>query len=273
MDTQNPMDLTSNAIVSNVIDCVTEPLLLESSNIQHGFFGRGGGVSTGLYQSLNCGQGSDDNPEHVRENRKRILTYLNSGQLVSVHQIHSADCIDVDEVWQDDQKPQVDAMVTDCPGIALGVLTADCCPVLFYGKKEGGVPVIGAAHAGWKGAIGGVLESTLKHMIQKGAKLDTLCAAIGPTISVASYEVGTEFRQTFLDTDVAYAKFFEERDGALYFNLPLFCEHRLLAAGVVRVANVNLDTYANEDQFFSYRRTTHRDEPDYGRQLSVISIV
>lgn len=237
--------------------------------IRHGFFGRRGGVSTGIYDSLNCGPGSDDNAEHVSENRQRTMKALDmpSTALVTLHQIHSDICLTVSKPWE--KNPQADATVTDVPGLALGVLTADCAPVLFFGRKTTGAPVIGAAHAGWKGAVGGILENTVKAMRGLGAA--EICAAVGPCLGPQSFEVTGEFLQPFLAQDPENRRFFVEDDG-ICFNLPAYVAHRLDLAGVTALPGQAADTYAAEDDFFSYRRSTHRNEPDYGRQLSAIVI-
>jgi polyphenol oxidase len=250
--------------------------LLEACHpqIMHGFFGRQGGVSQGIYSSLNCGAGSADNQDDVQENKRRVVKALGdeSWSLLNLHQVHSPDCVDGNAVWAVCDKPQADAIVTDQPGHVIGILTADCCPVLFYGEKENGDPVIGGAHAGWKGAFAGVLQNTVASMLDKGALKDTLRAVIGPTIGPQSYEVGDEFRKDFLLKDLSYRRFFMENNGGVYFDLPAFCAFVLKEAGVKKVSDVELDTYSNEEKFFSYRRATHRNEPDYGRQVAAIVI-
>lgn len=242
----------------------------------HGFFGRRGGVSTGIYGSLNCGLGSGDSLANVRHNRAAVAMAMgvSPGNLVTAHQIHSAECIVVDRPFDEAVRPQVDAMVTDRPGLALGILTADCGPVLFYGEKQDGAPVIGAAHAGWGGAFKGVLESTVKTMTAKGAISDTIRASIGPCIGRASYEVGQDFIDRFTAADPANDHFFREsrNAGHAMFDLPGYIAARLAGAGVRQVSLTDIDTYVNEGAYFSYRRTTHRGETDYGRQVSVIAI-
>ncbi|MCB1532541.1 MAG: peptidoglycan editing factor PgeF [Alphaproteobacteria bacterium] len=245
-----------------------------SARVSHGFFGRQGGVSEGIYESLNCGQGSGDDPAHVEENRARVAAKLGVGRarLLSLYQIHSDVCLRVTEGWE--ERPEADAHVTDRPGLALSILTADCAPVLFYGEKDDGAPVIGAAHAGWRGAFGGVLESTVGAMKDLGAKPASIRAAIGPCIAKASYEVDDGFVQRFIETDEANEHFFgaAARAGHAMFDLAGYAAARLARAGVKNVSILDLDTCADEAAFFSYRRKTHRNEPDYGRQISAIVI-
>lgn len=248
----------------------------EVSRVFHGFFGRQGGVSRDVYASLNCGRGSADEPDHVVQNIARVegLSGVKRGALLTLHQIHSKECVVVEKPWALQDRPKADAFVTKIPGIALGILTADCGPVLFSGRDADGAPVIGAAHAGWGGAFGGVLEETVAKMIELGAQKDTIEAAIGPCIGQESYEVGAEFVERFIEADPANERFFipSKRDGFMMFDLPGYCKQRLENAGVRKVCVKGLDTYFNEEDFFSYRRATHRSEPDYGRQVSVIAI-
>lgn len=238
----------------------------------HSFLSREDGVSTGIYQGLNCGPGSDDDPDNIRENR-RIAASLIAGRrdtpLVSLYQIHSNKVVTVTSDWGED-RPKADGMVTTQPGIILGILTADCTPVLFADKQAG---VIGAAHAGWQGALGGAVENTVAVMEQCGANRTNIAAAIGPTIQQASYEVGADFEARFLEKDTDFKQFFIAGKDAFHrqFNLPALVESRLRAAGVTHVVNCRIDTYASDDHF-SYRRTTHRGEADYGRQLSGIML-
>ncbi|MDT8344471.1 MAG: peptidoglycan editing factor PgeF [Thermohalobaculum sp.] len=235
----------------------------------HGFFTRQGGVSTGIWAGLNCGPGSDDDPEAVAENRARVAAGLGAGALVSLHQIHSADVVTVTEPWGA-ERPKADAMVTDRPGVALGILTADCAPILFADPEA---RVIGAAHAGWKGAIGGVAEATLDAMTALGARRARITAVIGPTISQRAYEVGPEFVERFLDDDPDHARFFAGgAGGRAQFDLPGFLLARLRAEGVAEAVWTGHCTYADAARFFSYRRATHRGEPDYGRLVSAILI-
>lgn len=243
------------------------------ADVRHGFFTRKGGHSAGLYGSLNCGFGSDDDPDRVRQNRVHVARSLGLGpeRLITVYQVHSPDVVTVTQRWAPDDAPKADAMVTNTPGTALGVLTADCAPVLFADRENG---VVGAAHAGWRGALGGVCEATIAAMETLGAKRDHVFAAIGPSISVSNYEVGDEFHATFMAEDAAYDRFFKpaERENHHMFDLPGFLEHRLAAAEIGSVERSDLCTYEQEPQFYSYRRATHRGEADYGRQISAITL-
>jgi hypothetical protein len=236
------------------------------SGVKHGFFGRKGGVSTGIYESLNIGQGSDDEAQNIRDNRDRIRDALGAEKLLSCFQVHSAKAITVTEPWR--TRPQADAMVTKVPGLALCVLSADCVPVLFADAEAG---VIGAAHAGWKGAIAGVCEATLDAMEAIGAARAQITAAIGPAIQQASYEVGPEFRDTFVgDQEWTDRLFVAGKDDRSHFDLTGYVEAVLLGQGIAAVENLGLDTCALEDDYFSNRRRNHRGEPDYGRNGSVI---
>lgn len=241
--------------------------------IRHGFFSREGGVSSGDYASLNCGLGSDDDPELVKINRARIAASLDVEPdcLLSVYQIHSATAEYVTGPFISDEIPKADALVTDRPGLAIGILTADCTPVLFADPEQG---VIGAAHAGWKGALGGVLESTIELMESLGAKRANIIAAIGPAISWKAYQVGPEFWDTFMESDEESESFFRDDQvtGRFQFDLPGYVEHRLRKLKPGQITNSNLCTYSEEALFFSFRRATHRQEPDYGRQISAISL-
>ncbi len=236
----------------------------------HGFLGATGGVSEGLHASLNCGLGSADDGARVAENRRRAAHEVApAARLVSLHQVHSADCV-IAADWPDSGRPRADALVTDRPGIVLGILTADCVPVLFEDARAG---VVAAAHAGWKGALGGVLENTLAAMESLGASRNAIAAAVGPCIRRASYEVTDAFAEPFLAADTENARFFTPgaHPGRLQFDLPGYCLARLAAAGVRRIHDTGLDTYA-DPRFFSYRRATHAAAPDYGRQLSLIAL-
>jgi len=238
--------------------------------LQHGFFTRRGGASSGVFAGLNCGAGSSDLSEVVAINRARAAAALElePGALVGVHQVHSADVITVTEPL--DEKPRADALVTATPGLALSVLTADCQPVLFADQKAG---VIGAAHAGWRGALDGILEATLEAMEALGAHREDIVAVIGPTISQAAYEVGPEFLDEFLMDDPDNARFFANGAGDRYlFDLPAFGLHRLRRAGIGEAQWNRHCTYADPDRFYSYRRTTHAGEADYGRLLSAIRL-
>lgn len=240
--------------------------------IRHGFFGRKGGVSQGVYATLNCGPGSGDDRAHVIENRRRALARLADGaqaRLVTLYQIHSAQAVCVCAPWEIGEAPQADAMATAVPGIALGILTADCAPVLLADAE---VRVIGAAHAGWKGAQAGVVESVVAAMESLGAARRRIAAAIGPAISQARYEVGPEFQANFVAQDAGNFRFFRPspRPQHWQFDLEAYVADRLAAAGVANIERLGACTYAREAEFFSYRRTTHRGERDYGRDISAI---
>jgi polyphenol oxidase len=255
---------------------------LDAPGIAHGFFGRSGGVSTGIYESLNCGSGSHDDPDAVAQNRRLVAAALipqgERPQLVSLSQIHSATVLTL-PAWgaprsegdakNQSTRPEGDAMVTATHGLALGILTADCAPVLLADPKA---KVIGAAHAGWKGALGGVLEATLEAMEKLGAQRMRIQCAIGPCISQESYEVGWDFRDRFLELGLKNRRFFvpSDKEGHYRFDLPGYAAHRLTAAGVGAVAALGVCTYPPENGFFSFRRATHAVEPDYGRQISAI---
>lgn len=240
--------------------------------IGHGFFGRQGGVSTGLYESLNCSPQSGDNPASVIENRIRVLNALGGDSLSTLKQIHSSICLPVENSCMTGIE-EGDALVTKTAGQVIGCLTADCGPVLFYGTDENAAPVIGAAHAGWGGALKGVLESTIDAMVKSGAVKSNIRVAIGPCIGQASYEVGAEFLAPFVEEDSAARKFFKQGvNDKLFFDLQGYIMFRLNRAGIVHVASANRDTYALPEDYFSFRRATHRGKRDYGRQISVISI-
>lgn len=237
--------------------------------VPHGFLGRRGGVSTGPYAELNVGLGSPDLPEAVATNRRRAVEAVAPGaSLNTCYQIHSANVVTVTEPLR--ERPEGDALVTDRPGLALGVLTADCVPVLFTDLDAG---VVGAAHAGWKGALAGVTDATLDAMETLGADRARVHAAIGPCIAKRSYEVDDAFRATFAADDEANARFFSDgKPGHHQFDLEGYVAHRLASAGVRHVEALGLDTYADEARFFSYRRATHRGEPGYGRQIALIAL-
>jgi YfiH family protein len=251
---------------------------LEAANLSaprtaHAFFGRRGGVSEGVYASLNCGPGSSDVRERVIENRRRAIATLSpEAKLVTLYQVHGADVVEVTEPWPIPSNPKADALVTNRPGIALGILTADCAPILLADSEA---RVIGAAHAGWGGAIAGVTDSVIAAMVKLGARADCICAAIGPCISQSAYEVGPEFEARFVARDPENRRFFmpSARTNHWQFDLPAYVAKRLTAAGVKTVETLGACTYTREDDFFSYRRTTHRKEPDYGRQLSTIALL
>lgn len=246
---------------------------LAQSGIAHGFFGRKGGVSTGIFASLNCGPGSGDDRQSVTENRALVEKHLATGaKLLTLYQIHSPNAVIAREPWEMGAGPQADAMVTNMPGLALGILTADCAPVLLADAEA---KVVGAAHAGWKGALGGVVEAAVAAMEQIGARRESITAAVGPRISQANYEVGPEFRPRFVDTDSSNARFFtaSDRPDHWRFDLEGYVVHRLKAAGVASVHAMSACTYAQEADFFSYRRATHRGEKDCGRQVSAILLI
>lgn len=246
---------------------------LARPGLSHAFFTRLGGVSEGLYASLNGGVGSRDVPHAVAENRCRMAAALGVApdHLVVPYQVHSAEVRIVAGPLTDGERPRVDGLVTRVPGLAVGVTGADCGVVLLAEPDAG---VIGAVHAGWKGAFGGVLEATVSAMVSIGAKPAAMTAVLGPTIAQNSYEVGDEFRQRFVTQDAAFARFFvpSTRPGHARFDLPAFILMRLQAAGVGHAQNLGLDTYADEARFYSYRRSTHRGEPDYGRLVAAIAL-
>lgn len=239
--------------------------------IRHGFFGREGGVSKGLYAGLNVGFGSHDDRDDITENRRRVCAWFGAEpeHLVTVHQVHSPD-VHVVTGPLSGERPKADAMVTDRPGLVLGVLTADCGPILFADPQAG---VVAAAHAGWRGAFDGVVASTIEAMVALGARPGRIVAALGPSISRHSYEVGPEFVARFVERDAGFRRYFaasDKPDHAL-FDLPAFTLERLSEAGV-RAENLDICTYPDAGRFFSYRRATHRGEPDYGRQISAIAM-
>ncbi|MCB4455381.1 peptidoglycan editing factor PgeF [Leisingera sp. McT4-56] len=238
--------------------------------VRHGFFTRRGGASSGIYRGLNCGLGSTDQREAVQINRNRVAAAMEvpPENLSAVHQVHSADVQVVTEPSQD--RPQADAMVTNVPGLALSILTADCQPVLFCDPEAG---VIGAAHAGWRGTLDGVLEATLEAMEGLGARRENTAAVIGPTISQRAYEVGPEFFEDFMMQDDGYARFFANGEGDRYlFDLPGLGLHKLRQAGIGAAEWSRYCTYSDPEKFFSYRRATHAKEADYGRLISCIRL-
>lgn len=239
--------------------------------VPHGFLGRRGGVSEGICSGLNVGLGSGDSREHIAENRRRAVAAVAPGaRLVTVHQVHSAEAVYVTEPVPDEARPHADAMVTDVPGLALGILTADCAPVLFADREAG---VAAAAHAGWKGAFAGIVEATVAEMERRGAARARIAAAIGPCIARRSYEVDEAFLRRFVEADPANERFFGlGREGHHQFDLEGFVAHRLAEAGLSRIETLGEDTYGQSERFFSYRRATHRGEPDYGRQIALIAL-
>ena len=246
-------------------------LLAAIPGLRHAFFTREGGVSGGVYEGLNGGLGSNDDPACVAENRRRMAEQMGVApeRLLSVHQIHSPDVVVATGPWQGD-KPRADALVTSTEGIAIGVTAADCGPILF---ADAAARVIGAAHAGWKGALTGVLESTIDAMEKLGADRSGIVAAIGPLIRQHSYEVGSEFVERFLDADAENGVFFipSNRAGHSMFDLAGFIRMRLENAGVLMIDDTGVDTYSDE-RFFSYRRSVHRKEADYGRHVHAIAL-
>jgi polyphenol oxidase len=241
------------------------------SGIRHAFFTRVGGVSGSVYASLNAGVGSNDDPGHVAENRARMATAMGvqPDRLLTCYQVHSPAVVTAIEPWGADRRPRADAIVTSVPGLAIGISTADCGPVLFADARA---RVIGAAHAGWRGALGGVTDQTIAAMEHLGASRQRIVAALGPMIRQKSYETGADLRDRFIAADPASARFFNPaaREGHFMFDLAGYVAARLAAAGVGTIEDVDACTYADADKFFSYRRMTHRGEPDYGRHISVI---
>ena len=248
------------------------PALSKLTNIRHAWFTREGGVSGGLYASLNGGLGSNDERVAVLENRARMATHMGVGEdrFLSVWQVHSPDVVVVSGPWAG-ERPKADALVTSTPGLAISVATADCGPVLFADAEAG---VIGAAHAGWQGAFKGVLENTIEAMEKLGAKRRAISATLGPMLGQANYEVGPEFVQRFFLQDPANARFFRPstKPSHAMFDLPAYAMMRLKRAGIVSVEDLALCTYADEQRFYSYRRATHRKEADYGRLIAAIAL-
>jgi YfiH family protein len=236
--------------------------------VPHGFLGRHGGVSRGVVAGLNVGRGAGDDTDAVEENRRRaVAAVLPGAALATVYQVHSPDAVTVERAWPLEDRPRADAMATDRPGVLLGVVTADCAPVLLADVEAG---VVGAAHAGWRGAHGGVLEAVVGEMAGLGAERGRIVAAIGPAIAQPSYEVDQAFRDRFNAGDEAF--FAPGRAGHWQFDLAGYAAARLAGAGVGTVERLGLDTYAEPERFFSYRRATHRGEPAYGRQISLIGL-
>lgn len=240
-------------------------------DVVHGFAGRRGGVSTGIHAGLNVGLGSEDQREAVLRNRDLARDALLPGAtLVTVHQVHSPDVITVTAPISADDRPAADAMVTNRPGLILGILTADCVPVLFADAAAG---VVGAAHAGWKGALGGVTDRTIAAMEALGASRDRMACAIGPCIGRSSYEVTVDFAARFMAADPDNDRFFTAaRYGHCQFDIAAYVAARLAAAGISRIELLDEDTYSQPDRFYSYRRSCHRSEPDYGRQISMVAL-
>lgn len=237
--------------------------------VRHGFLGRRGGVSRGVVSGLNVGLGAEDEPQAVATNRALAVAAVAPGaRLVTVYQVHSATCVVAGD-WDDAHRPHADALVSDRPGVVLGIVTADCAPILLADRQAG---VVGAAHAGWKGAFGGVAEATVAAMEALGARRERIVAAIGPCIALGSYEVDEGFRERFLAVDAADARFFGAgRAGHWFFALEAYVAHRLTLAGIMAPESLGRDTYVDEEGFFSFRRATHRGEATYGRQFSLIA--
>lgn len=254
-----------------VADAIAPVTAAGLSGLPHGFFTRRGGVSTGLYASLNCGPGSSDDADAVQENRRRVATNLNAPRgLVSLYQVHGREVVTVGEDYDITQRPKADGLVTRRRGIALGILSADCAPILFADIEAS---VVGACHAGWRGALAGVSDATIDAMIALGARRERIKAAIGPCIGQASYEVSAPFRDEFLAVDAGNTVFFTtgRRDGHWQFDLPAYLMQRLRQAGAA-AENLGLDTCSDPGRFFSYRRMTLLKEADYGRQVSAIAL-
>ena len=255
---------------------ILSDILSPFESIRHAFFTRESGISDGIYASLNGGPGSSDKPENIRENRRRMAEYLEvrPENFLGLYQIHSSRVIEVRHIWRESERPQADALVTREPGIALTIATADCGPLLFF---DPAAHVIGAAHAGWKGALGGVIETTLDAMEKIGANRKNIHAVLGPTISAKSYEVGPVFPEPFIRQDSKNQRFFKEspQPDHFLFDLPGYILSRLEQAGLShpdKAASINCCTYQDETRFFSYRRATHRQEADYGRIISAICL-
>ena len=240
--------------------------------VSHGFFGRKGGNSCGIYASLNTGLGANEDKNITLANRQLVAGELRATRLVTPYQYHSAVAVAVETAWHWDSPPRADGLVTKRKGIAIGINTADCAPVLF---ADADGQVIGAAHAGWRGAIGGVLQATVAAMEQLGARRSRIVAAIGPAISQANYEVSEDFRQSFMQKDGGNARFFKpaKRDGHAMFDLTGYVQAQLERLCLASVEDLELCTYGDEERFFSYRRMCHRGEPDYGRQISAICLL
>lgn len=239
--------------------------------LPHAFLGRRGGVSTGELSGLNVGYGSKDGREAIDENRRRaIAAVLDGAEFATVHQVHSAKAVHAKRAWPIDARPAADAMVTDRPNLLLGILTADCAPVLFADHHA---VVVGAAHAGWRGALAGITDATIEAMERLGARRENIHAAVGPCIAQASYEVDDAFRARFVEHESDNERFFVTgASGKPRFDLEAYVVHRLIAAGIGEVEALNLDTYGDSERFYSFRRATHRGEADYGRQLSTIGL-
>lgn len=267
-----------------MLEPIESSLLAALPGIRHGFFTRRGGVSNGIYAELNCGPGSADDPAAVAENRARVAQHLlrrTAGSpegsraplndIATLYQIHSGDAVAIDSYPAPDNRPKADGVVTATPGLVIGVLTADCGPVLFADAEA---KVVGAAHAGWRGAVGGVLAATVAQMEKLGARRDRIIAAVGPCINQDSYEVGPDFEATLLDGCADNSRFLAraEPNSKAHFDLPGFVVSQLDKLGLAQIERQSPCTYVNESQFFSFRRSQHRSEGDYGRQISAIVV-
>lgn len=244
--------------------------LLKCPGIAHGFFTRNCGVSSGVYESLNCGPGSSDDPVNIAKNRDLVATHLTGtkGPINTLYQIHSSTLVILEKPMPPGERIKADALVTKQKGLVLGVLTADCAPVLF---ADPGAGIIAAAHAGWRGALDEILENVVANMVHLGAAKENIRAVIGPTIGAGSYEVGREFKTTFTNRRSENEGYFNDKPkGKFLFDLERFCLDHLREAGLTKITGLSLDTYPDDQEFFSFRRTFHRREPDYGRQISAI---
>lgn len=253
---------------------LTAENLKQSNEVRHAFFTRQGGYSKGIYSSLNCGVGSNDNIDDVKKNRMAILDTIcgdENAKLYTLHQIHSNKVAVISKESDDNERQQADALVTNLPDVVLGILTADCTPVLFADDKA---KIVGAAHAGWKGAFSGVLENTVDEMLKLGATRKNIKAAIGPTIQQESYEVDSSFYDHFIQQSIDNAEFFikSKKENHFMFDLPAYVLRRLEKLNLTSIDNLAVDTYKNEDKFFSWRRTFHQGGTDYGRLLSAIRL-
>jgi polyphenol oxidase len=252
---------------------IEAPNLKALPSIRHGFFTRAGGVSTGIYAGLNCGLGSKDDSALVIENRRRVSQHLGGTYdgVVTLYQVHGATALSIDAPVSRDALPKTDAVVTKTPGLVIGVLTADCAPVLFADPEA---KIVAAAHAGWRGAVAGIVESTIVEMERLGAKRERIHAALGPCINQPAYEVGPDFETELLSRDTSFARFLNRANAKAkaHFDLPGFVMARLEATKIANAVSAASCTHANESLFYSYRRTTQRKEEDYGRQISAIVV-
>lgn len=263
--------MVSADISARVLVPIVAGSLSALAHIRHGFFTREGGTSTGIFASLNCGVGSSDDTASVMENRARVARSLGAHKddVLTIYQVHGAEAVVMDTWVERPSRPRADALVSATPGLAIGVLTADCAPVLFADTSRG---IVAAAHAGWRGAVAGVTDAAIAAMERLGAERQHIRAVVGPCIGFAAYEVGQDFVAEVLDRDPSSGAYFGPVPGSKqpHFDLPRYLENRLLKMGLKSVSIIPLCTYENESLFFSYRRSVHRNEPDYGRQISVI---